>query len=159
LKPLDQTFDELAALPMFRAERPATDQEIDEIEAQLNVVLPLEYVRFLQRFGYAHWFGHQIYGIRPTNPETGKPAITPDCVKLTNEERDPSNPLGTARLPSAHVVISTDGGGGNFVLFTAGSPYEGAVHWYNFEDQGEPIKAWKTFQDFLEYAIENSVEP
>ena len=157
---LQQTLDRLRDLPMFNAERPATKQEILRIESELGVVLPAQYVEFLQRHGYAGWFGHEILGIRPVDPETGQPSsVTYDCVTLTNEERDPNNPLGTSSLPPDHVVVAADGGGGNFVLFTVGSPYEGQVHWYNFEDQEEPIKTWQTFQDFLEYRIENAVEP
>jgi antitoxin YobK len=150
---LQETFERLTTLPKFRADRPATDEEIRRIQTELNLRLPDEYLQFLKRFGYVHWFGHEIYGIRPINPATGEPSITPDCAKVTKGEKKPNNPLGTSSLPPAHVVISTDGGGGNFVLFGIGAPHEGEVHYYNFEDQAEPIRTWKTFQDFLEHRI------
>jgi hypothetical protein len=54
-------------------------------------------------------------------------------------------------------VISTDGGGGNFVLFTVGAPHEGEVHWYAFEDSGDPIRVWKTLQDYLENEIKDAL--
>jgi hypothetical protein len=78
-------------------------------------------------------------------------------VSVTRKERDRANPLGTWWLPPDHVVVATDGGGGNFVLFTVGSPHEGEVHWYNLEDTDEPIRTWKTLGDYLEYAIENAL--
>lgn len=154
---LEQTFKRLVTLPKFRADRPAADDEITRIQAELNLRLPDEYLQFLKRFGYAHWFGHEIYGIRPINPATGEPSITPDCVAVTQGEKNPGNPIGTASLPPAHVVISTDGGGGNIILFGVGAPSEGEVHYYNFEDKAEPIQVWKTFQDYLEYEIEAAV--
>lgn len=154
---LQQTFERLMTLPKFRADRPATDDEITRIQTELNLRLPDEYLQFLKRFGYVHWFDHEIYGIRPVNPATGKPSITPDCVKITKDEKKPDNPIGTASLPPAHVVISTDGGGGNIVLFGVDTPHGGEVHYYNFEDKAEPIQTWKTFQDYLEHEIEAAV--
>lgn len=153
---LQETFARLTALPKFRADRPATDEEIKLIQTELNLHLPDEYLQFLKRFGYVHWFGHETYGIRPVNPAPGKPSITPDCVKVTKGEKKPDNPLGTSSLPPDHVVISTDGGGGNFVLFGLDVLHGGEVHYYNFEDMAKPIKAWKTFQDYLEYRIEEA---
>ena len=155
---LRQTLDRLRTLPMFEADRPATAQEIKRIETELNVILPEQYVEFLHRFGYAGWFGNEILGIRPIDRITGRPStVTPDCVSRTKKERQPSNPLGTAHVPPGHVVIATDGGGGNYLLFTEGSPYEGQVHYYNLEDRAEPIRVWKTFQDYLEYRIEDAI--
>ena len=155
---LKDTFDRLTTLPMFEAERPATVEEIHRIEEELRVSLPSQFAEFLERFGYAGWFGNEILGIRPIDRVTGRRStVTSDCVSKTKEEKDVSNPLGTARLPPEHVVIATDGAGGNYVLFAAGSPYEGEVHYYNFEDKAEPIQVWKTFQDYLEYRIADAV--
>jgi hypothetical protein len=154
---LHHTFDRLTTLPKFQADRPAEEPEIRRIEAELGVALPQQYVEFLRRFGHARWFGQIIFGIRRIDPVSGRPTtIIPDCVSHTKLERNPSNPLGTAHLPSGHVVIATDGGGGNYVLFTAGSPYEGQVHYYNLEDQAEPHQVWGTFQDYLEAQIEEA---
>lgn len=154
---LEQTLERLTSLPKFQAERPATKDEIRQIETELGVVLPQQYIEFLQRFGHARWYGQMIYGIRPTDSGGHPSTAISDCVSRTKKERQPSNPLGTAHLPPNHVVIATDGGGGNYVLFTAGSPYEGEVHYYNFEDQAEPIEVWKTFQDYLDHEIEAAV--
>jgi SMI1/KNR4 family protein SUKH-1 len=154
---LQKILNRLTTLPKFQAERPADKDEIQRIEAELGVVLPQQYVEFLQRFGYARWFGQIIYGIRPTDRATGRAStVISDCVSRTKKEQDPNNPLGTTHLPRDHVVIATDGGGGNYVLFTVGSPHEGQVHYYNFEDQAEPIQVWKTFQDYLESRIEEA---
>jgi len=153
---LDEIFARLSGLPKFRSDRAATDGEIRRIETELNLRLPDEYLQFLRRFGYVHWFGHEIYGIRPANPATGKPSITPDCVKVTRDRRNPDNPIGTCSLPPAHVVISTDGGGGNFVLFGVGALCGGEVHYYNFIDSAEPITTWRTFRDYLEHQIEEA---
>jgi hypothetical protein len=148
-------LDRLTTLPTFEAERPATAAEIRQIENDLGVILPAQYVEFLQRFGYAGWFGSEILGIRPIDRLTGRPSmVTPDCVSRTKKMRQSSGPLGTAHLPREQVIIATDGGGGNYVLFTVGSSHEGEVHYYNFEDKVEPIQTWKTFQDYLEHQIE-----
>ena len=155
---LQHTFERLIRVPMFKAERPATKEEIRHIEADLGVVLPEQYKEFLSRFGYVGGFGQQILGIRPLDHVTGRPStVISDCVARTKSEKDPRNPFGTSRLPRDHVVIATDGGGGNFVLFAVGSPCEGEVHWYNFEDMADPVKVWKTFKDYLEYEIENAL--
>ena len=155
---LSESFDRLSTLPMFRSERPATDEEISRIEAELNVTLPAEYVQFLKRFGYAAWFGREIFGIRPTDPLTGEPStVTTDCIIVTKGERE--SPLGTAPLPPNHVVISTDGGGGNFLLFCVGSPYEGQVRWFNLEDDLEPIDVWESLQSYLEHLADTAIEP
>jgi hypothetical protein len=158
MRSLNRAMDNLTALPMYREERPATESEIADIEAQLDVVLPDQYKQFLRRHGYVSCFGKEILGIRPRDPMTGQPSTTrSDCVSRTKRERDPSNPIGTAGLDRNHVIISTDGGGGNFVLYTRGSPVEGEVHWYSFEDQGDPIMSWKTLQDYLEYIIDEAI--
>lgn len=154
---IDETLERLTTLPKFRADRPATDEDVARIQTELNLRLPDEYVQFLKRFGYVHWFGHEIYGIHPVNPATGELSVTPDCVKVTKGEKRPDNPLGTSSLRSAHVVISTDGGGGNVVLFGLDAPHGGEVHYYNLEDQAEPIQVWQTFLDYLEYQIEEAV--
>lgn len=155
---LQQTLDRLTTLPMFEAEGPATAEEIKQIETELCVTLPEQYVEFLKRFGYVGWFGNEILGIRPIDRLTGqRSTVTFDCVSRTKKSRRPDNPLGTANFSREHVIIATDGGGGNYLLFTAGSPHEGEVHYYNFEDRPDPIHVWKTFQDYLEHRIEEAV--
>jgi hypothetical protein len=155
---LQETFARLTTLDMFEAGKPASKEEIQQIETELGVVLPEQYVEFLKQFGSTRSFGWQIYGTRPVGRATGRPTtLIQDCIKITKDERRPDNPLGTASLPPAHIVISTDGGGGNFVLFGVGAPHEGEVHYYNFEDMAEPIQVWKTFQDYLEHRIEEAV--
>lgn len=157
---LQNTLDQLGSLPMFRAERPATQDEIRLIESTLGILLPKQYIEFLQHYGYAAWFGSEILGIRPIDQSTGEPSsVTFDCIHVTLEQRKPDNPFGTVALPQDHVVIATDGAGGNFVLFTIGSRYEGQVHWYSFEDKAEPVMAWPTFNSFLEYMIANAPGP
>lgn len=126
------------------------------IEAELGVKLPEQYSKFLRRFGFAGWYGREILGVRPSDV-TGRPSVViSDVVSKTKRERRTNNPLGTSHLPSEHVVISTDGSGGNYVLFTTGSRHEGEVHYYNLEDQAEPIEVWKTFQDYLEWQIQEA---
>jgi hypothetical protein len=155
MRDLTDTFARLSALPMFEAEPPATQDQISAIESQLGVRLPEQYVAFLRRYGYAGWFGYEVLGVRPIDPTTGAPStVTHDCVSATKEARDPTNPLGTTHLGHDHVAISTDGGGGYFVLFAAGSPLAGQVHYYNFEDAAEPLQVWQDFAAFLEYIIE-----
>jgi hypothetical protein len=151
---LQDAFDRMTNLPMFEAERPATAQEIHQIEAELGVTLPVQYVQFLRQYGYAAWFGKQIVGILPIDRITGqRSTVTSDCVSVTKKARQPNNRFGTANLPLEHVIIGTDGAGGYYVLFTAGSTQEGEVHYYNFEDQTDPLQVWKTLQDYLEYEI------
>ena len=153
-----ETLNRLTTLPMFEAERPATPDEIKLIENELGVILPKQYVEFLERFGYAGWFGNEVFGIRPIDRLTGQAStVTADCVSLTTKARRPSNPLGIANLPPEHIVIATDGGGGYFVLFTAGSQCEGEVHYLNLEDQTEPLRVWRTLQDYLEGQIQEAV--
>ena len=50
-----------------------------------------------------------------------------------------STTSSTPATTSNFIVTGTDGAGGTYVLFAAGSPHEGAVHYYNLEDQAEPI--------------------
>lgn len=158
MEAIESTFEKLTTLPMFQYERPATEDEIKHIERELSVVLPAQYVSFLRRFGYASWFGREIFGIRPIDPLTGRPATAiSDCIKRTKRERQLAEADRTPLLDAIYVVVSTDGAGGNYVLFTCGSPLEGQVHWYNFEDQPEPHRVWNTFQEFLEYNIEDSL--
>ena len=154
---LKDTLNRLATLPKFRSARPATDAEIDAIQRELNVRLPDQYLQFLRAFGYAHWFGHEIFGIRPLNPATGQPSITPDVVAMTNAEKKLTRLNESDSLPPNVLVISVDGGGGVFLLFPAGSPREGEVHWYNFEDAAEAIEVWSSFQEYLEYEIKNAI--
>jgi hypothetical protein len=154
---LQQTLTRLTTLYMFESGSPAGDEEIRRIEAELGLVLPDPYVQFLKRFGYAGAFGWDILGTPPGDTSCGRPAtVASDCITTTKRERDPKNPLGTASLPHGHVVISQDGGGGNIVLFGVGAPHEGEVHYYNLEDQAEPIRMWNTFQDYLEDRIEEA---
>jgi hypothetical protein len=155
---LQETFERLTTLEMFESGRPASPEEIQQIEAELRVALPEQYAEFLKRFGYAGSFGWEVFGTRPIDPATERPStVTSDCIKATKEEKNPENPLGTSSLPPAHVVISQDGGGGNVVLFGVGAPHEGEVHYYNLEDQTEPIQVWQTFQDYLERRIEEAI--
>jgi hypothetical protein len=151
---IQETFARLATLDMIEAGKPASKEEVQQIEAALGIVLPDQYVKFLNRFGSVRSFGWQILGTRPVRPAASRPTtLTQDCVQVTTEQRKNGNLLGTASLPPAHVVISQDGGGGNIVLFGVGAPHEGEVHYYNFEDRAEPIRVWKTFQDYLEDRI------
>ena len=151
---LRETFARLSSLDTFEAGVPASSEEIDRIQAELGLVLPDQYVDFLRQFGSIRSFGWQVYGTRPPSRGLGRPTtLTRDCVELTKEQRRRDNPLGTASLPPGHVVISQDGGGGNIVLFGVGAPHEGEVHHYNFEDMAEPIRVWRTFQDYLEDRI------
>jgi hypothetical protein len=141
---------------MFEAGQPASEEEIGRIQAELGVVLPEQYVAFLRQFGSTRSFGWQIFGTRRGPQATGRPTtLMRDCVAATKEERHPINRLGTSALPP-HVVISTDGGGGNLVLFGQGTVHAGEVHHYNLEDQDEPIRIWETFQNYLEDRIEEA---
>lgn len=138
---MQDTFKRLTTLHLFESGEPASPEEIRRIETGLGVGLPEQYVEFLNRFGYIGSFGWEVFGTRPIDPATGRPStVTKDCIQATKEERTSTNPLGTSSLPPAHVVISRDGGGGNVVLFGVGTPCEGEVHYYNFEDQAEPIE-------------------
>lgn len=151
---LEETFTRLTTLDMFEAGSPASMEEIRRVEAELGLALPAQYVGFLKRFGSARSFGWQVFGTRPILTAASRPTTwTKDCVEITKTEKSSGSSRGTDFLPPAHVVISTDGAGGYVVLFGTGAPHEGEVHYYNLEDQTQPIRVWKTFQDYLESRI------
>ena len=47
---LEESFVRLTTLPKFRADRPATDEEIRRIQTELSLRLPDEYLQFLEAF-------------------------------------------------------------------------------------------------------------
>lgn len=121
----------------------ASDQEISNLENNLNIELPEDYVAFLKTFGFAWWFGWIIYGISENERR--------DALFQTLKARNEKLPLDFKRIPLEGIVISKYEGGGYYFLYSKDCPRSGEVSLIIDETFGNEVQTWKSFKDFLGY--------
>jgi hypothetical protein len=144
---LTKLFEILRAKENFTCGlRGATEADIQDVERRLAVKLPYSYITFLKTFSFAWWFGHSIYGISEDLEE--------DVIARTLKARSALLPPHFAKLPPNTIVIENYGGGGEYILYTQGSPRSGEVvllldETWRKQEEGK----WRSFEDFLAYAL------
>lgn len=126
---------------------PASEEEIQQAEAELNVVFPNSYRWFLRTLGGAD-FPLEIFGLEP-EWRLNEAASFWNVVYITQSERSESEP----KMPTPLVPFTPDGMGNHLCLDTASmSKGECPVVFWN-HDAGEaqrPRQTHPTFLDWLE---------
>jgi hypothetical protein len=137
-----------SSLEGFEVGSGATSEQINDIEKEFGVVLPLDYKYFLQKFGYAAWIGTCILGVCEDSEDEEYYSMP----YYTREERKCSLPERFVSRPDNTVVIGPYGGGGHFFLHCANSENDGKVELLLTELNGRAdSKSWKTFSEFLNH--------
>jgi SMI1/KNR4 family protein SUKH-1 len=130
----------------------ASSRSIEELQADLGVTLPDDYIAFLAAFAAAD-FPFDIFGVEP-DVRTGTCGSTQSVLDITMWERH----LTTPPMPHHLVPIQPDGLGNHWCLdtsrLTAGIC---PVVFWNHDGGPEqiPEHAHDTFLDFLEAVIKN----
>ena len=66
--------------------------------------------------------------------------------------------IGGEAFPASTMLISDDGAGGHFVLYGVNTDRPGAVIWSVWEGADTYIKSWKSFEDFLQECVADTVK-
>ena len=142
----------LPALKKFSAGSPATDAEIADIERQLGVRLPAQYIDLLRQFGFVWWFGHAVYGIHRNDAEKAA-GYDLDVVTQTQRARNERISPECQDIPTDVAVIGRYDAGGWYLLFAADSPRAGQVALFDHEVNGAEAQSWKSLEEFLLWLI------
>lgn len=119
----------------------ANYQEISELEKKLNVFFPEYYKMFLNKYGYASWFGNHIYGISE-NPIY-------DLQTITQQLRNEKLPKDFKPYPDKAIPIRKYDGGGYYMLYSMDSLEPGNVVLVEDEAFNQIVDRWVSFEEFL----------
>lgn len=135
--PLSDLFTTLEQQPSFRHGRATSLEGIKAIEDSLRIQLPEQFKEFLQRFGFALWEGHAIYGLYDLGSAL-PPSFDLDAVRQTTKQRQRPVPAPFAHIAAEGIVIKKYEAGGFYFLFGDGTSRAGQVVLFQFgEDESE----------------------
>lgn len=145
-------LERLPSLKKFRSGSPVAEATIVEIERQLGVRLPVDYVDLLRKFGFVRWFGHAVYGVHRNESEKAAGYdfdVVTQTLRARNEQISPEYQA----LPIDGVVIERYDAGGWYLLFAAESPRAGQVALFDHEVNGTEVQSWESLENFLLWLI------
>lgn len=129
----------------FEEGKPASSEDIQKIEKELNVFFPSLYKEILLKFGYIAWNGGEIFGF------SADPYY--DVVSKTKYARAEDLPVNFSSIPSNTVVISKYPGGGYYLLHCEDSPKPGQISLILDETYYNTDQTWNNIFDFLSDAL------
>lgn len=137
---VDCWISRLQMLPEFECGKPARWRDIANAQSQLAVRFPVEYEHFLRKFGFASWFGSEIFGI------SEDPYF--DVLTATLEARNEPLPSNFLPFPSTSVVLSRDGEGGYYLLDCEAAKQH-SVRLITVESRFKTEDRWENIKEFV----------
>ena len=123
--------------------KPNSGAVVSDCEAMLNVVLPSDYRRFLENFGYLDGPGFEIFGI----PEDSSTRLS--VVSNTLEER-------SYGLPKNYIVIGSIGDGSRDCIKISDSGLCSVVV-LMVQDLSTETSIFDTFEDYVNEALDGAM--
>ena len=122
--------------------RAASELEVKNIESELGVELPDDYLVFLNKVGYVFWFGTSLFGIAPDDYDS--------VVYMTKYARSVELPVDFRSRPENTIVFTDYGGGGYYFLYCNGSERCGEVVEILDECRYKESRSWPSIWAFIE---------
>ncbi|WP_163133848.1 SMI1/KNR4 family protein [Agarivorans sp. Alg241-V36] len=148
---IDKILEKAAGIENYRYRQGgALESEIALLEKYLGASLPDEYRSFLERYGFAAWFGDAVEGL----PENGtRDYRMRNALKTTKYYREKFDAPDYQPVPQYGLVVNRYGGGGYYFLFSKESERAGEVGLFLTETFGQEVSTYDNFTDFLLYLV------
>jgi len=135
----------------------ALDEEIIALETHYKITLPDDYKEFLQKFGFALWFGDYICGLVEENTKFGK---TLNVYRKTDYYHDfYDNAPEYQSVSNKGLIVNKYDGGGYYFLFSKESERAGEVGLFLTETFGQEDSTFASFTDYLSHSVTGSPKP
>lgn len=127
----------------FESNPNQSEDTINKYEKGIGLQFPDEYRKFLANYGYAAWFGGELFGISQDDYF--------DVLSRTDELRSLSLPDDFHPVDKGVFVVSEYPGGGYFLMYAKGSQREGQISLILNETFFQEEQSWGSLQDFIRY--------
>lgn len=109
----------------------ATDEQVSDVEAKLDLKLPTQYLEFVQNIGSGYFGFTNVFSLNPES-DWYLPAM-----------------MMQFDLPDDFLPITDDETGGYYGFEVEGNVCGEEVYYYHLDDSDEPIFKYENFFDYL----------